>query len=74
MDRFPIIDKLGGREVVFTKLKARGYKIKSTDTIRMWSPRGNIPGDATRHLMAEADDNEIEYTAKDFEPVETAAA
>ena len=66
MSEFPIITKLGGREVVFEKLRAGGGPT-TKDAIRMWSARGTIPGDACRELMALVDADDIEYSAADFQ-------
>lgn len=66
MQYFPIIEKLGGREAVFERLKEAGHAIQTSDAIRMWPVRGQIPGDATRRLMEFAETDKIEYRAEDF--------
>ena len=67
MREFPIIEKLGGRNSAFAKLKAAGYR-RSADAMRMWwAPgRGIIPGDATVLLMEIADAEGVGYGAEDF--------
>ena len=71
---FPIIDRLGGREAVMAILCARGVEIGSVHTIRMWSApkRRQIPGSAVVALMKHCDENEISYSASDFEIVDNA--
>lgn len=65
MSDFPIIPKLGGDEAVLHVL-ARRYRKIGPDAIRMWRARGNMPGEAQRCLMDEAEKRKIPYTAKDF--------
>lgn len=67
---FPIVEKLGGRQATFEKLKATGHKIETVHAIRMWIARGQIAGDAQRLLMAECDRTGVPYTAADFEVVD----
>lgn len=68
---FPIIEKLGGLDAVFDRLKTRGFPLQTRDAIRMWrSPnRGVIPGDAALELMRICEEEGIEYSAADFELV-----
>ena len=66
MREFPIIEKLGGRDAVLKRLRARGVDIKSTDALRMWAQRGQIPGHAQQALMAIAEMDGIGYGAADF--------
>lgn len=72
MRTFPILDKLGGLDATFDRLRARGFPIKTKDALRMWrSPgRGVIPGDAAVEIMRICDEEGIAYTAGDFEIVE----
>ena len=65
--RFPIIEKLGGRDVCFDKLQARGY-LKSVHAMRMWGSgrQGQIPGDAAVLLMEIAEAERVEFVADDF--------
>ena len=64
MDKFIIVDKLGGREMIQSRTKGR----ISTENIRMWGVRGRIPGDGMRALMSLADRMGVAYRAKDFYP------
>lgn len=73
MSTFRIIEKLGGRETAFLKIKARGFG-KSLDALRMWVVRRRIPGDAITLLMAAADDESVAYDASDFHLSEEEAA
>jgi plasmid stability protein len=68
MSDFPIVEKLGGRETVFAKLRARGDKRTTVGALRMWARRGSMPGDAMRRLMEIAEAAGIAYTAADFRP------
>ena len=63
---FPIIEKLGGRVAVFDALHSRNGHPATVDALRMWRARGQIPGDATRDLMALAEELGIRYSASDF--------
>lgn len=67
MKTFPIIEKLGGIGPVFDRLSAKGH-LKTRRAIGMWArtDRAGIPGEATRELMAMADELGISYTAADF--------
>jgi RHH-type transcriptional regulator, rel operon repressor / antitoxin RelB len=60
--RFPIIEKLGGRDAV---AKLLAGKVKA-NAVRMWHARGRIPSDAQLVLMEAADRRSIRYTASDF--------
>jgi hypothetical protein len=68
MAEFPIIEKLGGRDKVFERLRELGLA-KTPRAIGMWSApdRGVIPGDAARELMRWADELKIDYSVRDFE-------
>lgn len=68
MRTFPIIEKLGGIDAAFDRLRARGLPIDTKDALRMWrSPhRGTIPGNAVVVLMQICDDEGIAYSARDF--------
>lgn len=66
MKNFPIIVALGGDEAALEVLDRRGGKARSVHALRMWRARGGIPGEAQRHLMAEADMRGIRYQAADF--------
>ena len=67
MAEFPIIEKLGGRDAVFTKLQADvSGKQTTADALRMWTARRAIPGDAVVRLMKIAESDGVEYTAQDF--------
>lgn len=72
MTQFPIIEKLGGRAVVFEYLKDRGY-LKTKGAISMWHhpEREVIPGDVTRELMELAERKRIAYRARDFRLIRT---
>lgn len=72
MRTFPILEKLGGLDATFDRLRERGFPIKTRDALRMWrSPgRGTIPGDAAVVLMQICDDDGIAYSSADFMPVE----
>lgn len=74
MATFPIIEKLGGRAAMPKVLRRQGLRPKTVDAVRMWVARGQIPGEAQRALMREADNRSIPYTADDFELIEKAAA
>lgn len=69
---FPILEKLGGLDRTFERLKARGFALKTPDALRMWrSPnRGVIPGDAAVELMRICEEDGISYTADDFKLIE----
>lgn len=68
MAEFPIVNKLGGREAVFARLRDKGL-VATLDALRMWAnpKRAVIPGDAARELMLWADEREISYSAADFQ-------
>jgi hypothetical protein len=63
MNTFPIITKLGGIEAVYELLSD---KISSSDTIRMWQSRSQIPSWAMRRLMEICEKRDIPYRAIDF--------
>jgi hypothetical protein len=63
MNTFPIITKLGGIEAVYALLSDR---ISSSDTIRMWQSRSQIPSWAMRRLMEICESRGIRYSSVDF--------
>jgi hypothetical protein len=71
---FPILEKLGGLDATFERLRAREFPIKTPDALRMWrSPkRGVIPGDAAVELMRICEEEGIVYSADDFKLIERA--
>jgi hypothetical protein len=60
------IQKLGGRESVYNKLRALGYKVGTIDTVRMWETRGSIAGKAIPVLMDIANRESIILHPTDF--------
>ena len=66
MADFKIVERLGGRQAVFDRLKAAGHDLKSTNALRMWLVRGSIPGDAQVLLMRFAAADGLAFGANDF--------
>ncbi|MGD9613765.1 MAG: hypothetical protein AB7H90_01060 [Alphaproteobacteria bacterium] len=68
---FPILEKLGGLDAVFARLKARDFPIKTRDALRMWRnpTRGVIPGEAVVELMRICEEEGVKYSADDFKLV-----
>jgi len=66
MSEFPIIQKLGGREVVFEQLRER-CGLQTIHALRMWRQRGQIPGQYMLALLEMAEREGIPYCARDFE-------
>lgn len=63
----PIVEKLGGKKVVFSLLKEHSEDKRTTiDSLRRWEDRGRVAGAATADLMKLAERMGIEYTASDF--------
>lgn len=67
MAEFPIIEKLGGRKVVFAHLKQKGI-VTTLDALRMWtaSDRAAIPSGPMVELMEMAEKRFLRYEAADF--------
>lgn len=72
MGPFPIIAKLGGRDAVFAKLQALGFR-GTIHALRMWGVRRSIPGDAMVLLLRIAEDASVETCADDFLAIAEAA-
>lgn len=69
----PIIHKLGGRDVVFEKLRKRQCDVETVDALRMWESRGVIPGKYVPEVMAIAEKDGVSYEASDFQETHAVA-
>jgi hypothetical protein len=65
--KFPILEKLGGRDAVYDYLRETAG-IRTKATIIMWHQRGLIPPGQRLNLMQMADNKGISYDRRDFEP------
>lgn len=63
----PILHKLGGRDVVFEKLRALNCDVATVDALRMWESRGVIPGKYVPSIMEIAQTEGVDFDSVDFQ-------
>jgi len=63
---FPIVEKFGGRAAAHTELKQAGHTDCTSDALRLWEHRQNMPSWAIIAFMDLASRKKIKYTPDDF--------